>query len=482
MVGFASKNVIESLPPIGTAFDASPAALRQLSENARSDAALHKRISEATTPEPLRPAFNRALVDAWSMTSLKVHTGRPDVWPWLRGWVDEVPQTTIVWRTHLPLRGGGMVAPGNTDIEDFFEAAPLHESEKLETENYRVASWLQQRASRLLTFKRRAEGAEVYEMSLKSGTIAVLALSSSGECVGRYTLVELAQERRGRDRDAFHDALVGKVLVVDARVAGLNDGLLDAECDDPIETADDTEDWSRQAQFRVRHITSPPQQQDDEWRFEDTFDLSRSDEGLPVEQLIVEHFRDTAQKEDARSVSRPQALSTHQEWARSEMVRIASSLGLSGVEAHALTVAAALHDEGKKAPRWQRAFRAERSGLAGPLAKTRGPINQVILGGYRHESGSLHHVEENAEFLALPDDWRELVLHLIAAHHGQARPVIETQGCDDGPPSLLEARARDVALRFGRLQKRWGPWGLAWWEALLRAADQQASRRLEDQG
>jgi CRISPR-associated endonuclease/helicase Cas3 len=54
--------------------------------------------------------------------------------------------------------------------------------------------------------------------------------------------------------------------------------------------------------------------------------------------------------------------------------------------------------------------------------------------------------------------------------------VIETSGCKDAPPSALEERARDVALRFARLQKRWGPWGLAWWEALLRAADQQASR------
>ena len=32
------------------------------------------------------------------------------------------------------------------------------------------------------------------------------------------------------------------------------------------------------------------------------------------------------------------------------------------------------------------------------------------------------------------------------------------------------------AMRFARLQKRWGPWVLAWWEALLRAADAQASR------
>jgi CRISPR-associated endonuclease/helicase Cas3 len=51
-----------------------------------------------------------------------------------------------------------------------------------------------------------------------------------------------------------------------------------------------------------------------------------------------------------------------------------------------------------------------------------------------------------------------------------------TTGCEDAPPSTLEGRGRDVALRFARLQKRWGPWGLAWWESLLRAADQQASR------
>jgi CRISPR-associated endonuclease/helicase Cas3 len=116
------------------------------------------------------------------------------------------------------------------------------------------------------------------------------------------------------------------------------------------------------------------------------------------------------------------------------------------------------------------------AGVYKVFAKTRGPINQAILDGYRHEFGSLPYLEKNAQFEALPEDWRDLVLHLVAAHHGQARPVIRTRGCEDAPPSALEERARDVALRFARLQKRWGPWGLAWWEALLRAADQQASR------
>jgi CRISPR-associated endonuclease/helicase Cas3 len=85
-------------------------------------------------------------------------------------------------------------------------------------------------------------------------------------------------------------------------------------------------------------------------------------------------------------------------------------------------------------------------------------------------------VEKNERWLALPDDQRELALHLIAAHHGFARAVIGMSGVEDAPPSALEDRGREIALRFARLQECWGPWGLAWWESLLRAADQQASR------
>ena len=108
-------------------------------------------------------------------------------------------------------------------------------------------------------------------------------------------------------------------------------------------------------------------------------------------------------------------------------------------------------------------------------------MNTKLLDGYRHEFGSLPYAEEDAGFRALPNHIQELALHLVAAHHGWARPVISISGCDV-PPSVSEKRARDIALRFAQLQKRWGPWGLAWWEALLRAADQQASRENDERG
>ena len=145
-----------------------------------------------------------------------------------------------------------------------------------------------------------------------------------------------------------------------------------------------------------------------------------------------------------------------------------------------MSIAARLHDEGKRGRNWKRAFHVEhyakKLGIPGqPLAKTP-RFNWALLDGYRHEFGSLPYAKDDPEVKSLPEELQDLALHLIAAHHGHARPLIATRGCDDAPPSVLEERAREVALRYARLQQRWGPWGLAWWEALLRAADAQASR------
>jgi CRISPR-associated endonuclease/helicase Cas3 len=215
------------------------------------------------------------------------------------------------------------------------------------------------------------------------------------------------------------------------------------------------------------------------WRERFRFASAVTEEGELTRCLIVQKWRYDAATEEDRSAANPQLLDEHQSWAEECARRLGKALGLDEALVAVLALAARLHDEGKNQTRWQRAFHAPKGGV---YAKTEGPIDYRLLDGYRHELGSLLRVESDERLRKLSDDHRDLVLHLIAAHHGFARPVIGTSGCDDAPPSLLEDKAAEIALRFARLQDRWGPWGLAWWEALLRAADQQASRDNERNG
>ena len=480
------KAPFDHLPKHGDEIDVSPGALRDLKLRAGTDPLLRQILDAATTPEPLYPALTRPLVDAWAMTSLDEHTGRPEVQPWLRGWMeDDPPQTTVVWRKYLPVREQGGEAT-RKDIEDFFEAAPPHLSEKLETETWRVVEWLMARA-----------GAVSKDGQLSTNTIVALALAPDGSLHKIYTFADLVESQTDKKRkDSLRDELPGLAVVVDARLSGLKDGLLDRKADNSAASAADSENgWfdpstgTPLAPFRVRRVIVGEKDErsstEDEatWRPVYAFDAERDAEANPIVQFLVEKWRGADSNEDGRSVSaRAQNLAEHQEWAADQAKRIVETLCLPEDIAQAIVLAARLHDEGKKAARWQNAFHTPTNDR--PYAKTgsKRPPDFDILGGYRHEFGSLLRAEKNNALGALPDDLKDLVLHLIAAHHGRARPVIETEGCDDGPPSLLQARARDVALRFARLQKRFGPWGLAWLEALVRAADQRASRALENEG
>jgi CRISPR-associated endonuclease/helicase Cas3 len=106
------------------------------------------------------------------------------------------------------------------------------------------------------------------------------------------------------------------------------------------------------------------------------------------------------------------------------------------------------------------------------------------LSGYRHEFGSLLDVRADAAFGRLPEEARELTLHLIAAHHGRARPHFPAEEAFD--PERADGVSREAAAevprRFARLQRRYGRWGLAYLESLVRAADILASRGLPADG
>jgi CRISPR-associated endonuclease/helicase Cas3 len=382
---------------------------------------------------------------------------------------NDAPQPTVTWRKYLPVRVQGKEAT-KKDIEEFFDVAPSHLSEKLEVETWRVFDWLGTRATALVTRDKKC-----------ADSVVAFALDSDGRLRKSLQATELVpddnKESEKKRKEVLGRVLAGATLIVDWRLGGLSgDGLLDAGADpDGLRTADDGEDWPVDVGFRLFAAAGDKSLVKNR-RVTFSFAIRQSSEGEDIESLMIE----TAKTENSRAASsHPQLLEEHQSWAEVRARKIATALGLTGNQAEVVAIAARLHDEGKKASRWQRAFNAKSDAI---YAKTKGPLVLARLGGYRHEFGSLPYAEKDVRLQELPTDLRDLVLHLIAAHHGRARPVIGTEGWEDASPSVLETRARDVALRFARLQKQWGPWGLAWWEALLRAADQQASRDNDNRG
>ena len=474
-------------------YDASPVALVDLKSNAPDI------VDAAATPAPLHPELTRPLLDAWSMTSLKRHEGRPEIAPWLRGWEqDEEPQTAVVWRRHLPhVQHRTEITTPPAMVAEFFRTAPIHATERLEAGSGRVFEWL---LKRIVHVGKRDQD---HDLAVKGEEIVVVLIDRAGDHIASSTMRELQRlaasaksmskdEQRQRDRrkKAWRDRhLPGATLIVDARIGGVHEGMLKEKAETAAATADADESWrslpdpSAESSrpligFRVEEVTGSKDEEGltlpdnlDDWRHVRTFETRFDAGGTARRGLAVFKWHNDVTDESSRSiVSAPQSLPGHVRQVVEQVSELTRRLGLPDDEAEAFTIAARLHDDGKAAERWQNAMNAPRDDR--PYAKTRGGGNWRLLEGYRHEFGSLL----RAERANLPGDARALILHLIATHHGNARPLVSSSGCDDGPPSLLESRAGDAALRFARLQKRYGPWGLAWREAILRAADQSASR------
>lgn len=477
--------------------NASLEALLKLKARGQNEPALALVLTQATSEAPLHPPLSRAMVDALSMTSLDEHSARPqNIEPWLRGWQDNPqPQTTVLWRKFLPLPA---VQPTELSPEDtavFFKKARPHLAEKLELEVPEVVDWLFKRAK-----QKNILAAFVAAGSTEPATSAAadpmllhqpvcLILSPVMELRMTITLHELLHQSKSflkSFKNRLKQELVRSYLIVDQRFGGLSTaGILDAKAHHlpPVIDAAEDKDASDHASaaadfpervFRIREVSHLGEQQDPQWHESYQFELEKNSEGEALRWLIIEKSGTAGMTEDDRAMAdRPQELAEHQAWTMAKAQAIAQTLNLPPAYVRLLTIAARLHDEGKRHPLWQDTFHAPQDGRV--YAKTAGPVHPTRLDGYRHEFGSLSYVTTDDEFTRLEVAHQDLVLHLVAAHHGQARPVISVRN-GLAPPSMLATAKLDVARRFAVLQHQWGPWGLAWWESLLRAADQQASR------
>ncbi|HEX2100417.1 MAG TPA: type I-U CRISPR-associated helicase/endonuclease Cas3, partial [Candidatus Synoicihabitans sp.] len=436
---------------------ASPHALRELDPAAR--------LAAFSPPPDLRPATD-ILFDAWSLTTIReTLPGRPPVAPYLHGeprdW--EPPETYVAWREEVSVIG--------EELRPFYEPVDLLADFPLKPHEL-----LRDRSSRVR--ERLALLAEQPDKSLlpvwlvrEDGTVEVRRLTDFAE-----------KESVSLLEDA--------TLLLPPSAGGLSPvGLLDGKTSPPegdsLDVADrwtDTDKnplrarvWSAEPEIPETHAHFRMVRVIDTWRHQD--EPEPQDEAAATRRywLWLEAPR-SAGVEGTRQPGPSVTLDDHTRDVAAHARAIVQKLAVPERLAHCIALAAEFHDLGKKRRAWQRGI-----GNLVPdrwLAKAGRELRpREISEPYRHEFGSLRDAASRSEFAKLSDDERDLVLHLIAAHHGRGRPHFPADEIFDpeSDPAAALALSTDVPRRFARLQRRYGRWGLAYLESLLRAADYAAS-------
>jgi CRISPR-associated endonuclease/helicase Cas3 len=423
--------------------DGSPDALGKLDATARQDAF-------APTPT-LLPATD-ILFDAWAHTTITDKLpGRPPVEPYLHGlptsW--QPPETHVAWRTEVEKLN---VKPW-TEWEqkefakfatDLLDEYPLKPHELLKDNSRRVYDRLKK---------------------LAAPPDTPVWLQSDDGAVRPSTLGDVIEG------DA--DDLNYLTVILPPSAGGLNSqGMLDEKWTD--RATDVADDWfldkekTKRGQVRV-------------WTDDEQFDAKTDGmhSVLRIEFALPEDDEDAEGKvwlwfvkanEGDKSAKLPVLWKVHVKDVVDRTKEIVANLPLDEKLKEAIITAAEYHDHGKR----RKLFQTVLGNAAYPkvvLAKS-GKKGGRVKETYRHEFGSLLDADK-----ALTGEHCDLILHLIAAHHGRARPHFPPDEAFDPerPHADAEQLATKVPQRFARLQLKYGRWGLAYLESLLRAADWAAS-------
>ncbi|MCB9758384.1 MAG: type I-U CRISPR-associated helicase/endonuclease Cas3 [Alphaproteobacteria bacterium] len=480
----------------------------------------------ARTSPRLLPAYVRLLSQT---RPAPVHD--PEVALWLHGPQEHAPDVQIIWRadvTEQALRSGGSEAL--QDLLGRLTACPPSPLEALSVSAAAAWAWLCGRPGPQLS---DVEGQRFEAIRGQQRRPALLWRGEDSSVLTRYPPP-------------------GATLIVPATYGGLEAGTWAPDATAPVPDLGDRAQWARWGQPVLRlHLDvlvnqvdpalllsmptpgawiDPDDDPDEEiaawlerlrralspgwllnlvmalgggWQRVSHTDGAKERSYTLVGQHAGRAGRFTSEDDSSVHTGQEVSLAQHSGDVRAQVQDFARHLGLPAQDAEDLALAAWLHDLGKADPRFQRLLAGGSAVAAAlkpaPLAKsaTR-PGDQAarrrawqqsgLPRGFRHELVS-HALIADSPLLDAAHD-RELVLHLVASHHGHCRPLAPPVPDPEAPPvavshdgAMLRAAGdhglarvdSGLAERFERLNQRYGPWGLAWREAILRLADHRAS-------
>ena len=471
---------------------------------------------DAFAPRPNAPLLLRTYIEAWVQTNPEPVV-QPSVEWFLHG-IEEArePDIALVWRWD--------------DSEETLRLVPPRPAEFLHVPIGAARAWL---ATRTET--------EVADVDIPAQSRVDIPSDSENQ---RYTT--WAGTGDGTQSVLLEDITPGTVMVVHPELGGIHGGSWDPSSTTAVEDLGDAAQLphGKKATLRIdtrtlpntSNLPSPSDEADTDYSRTERIEqwsreaghlppwarefLSHTDGQFDIQTvhadsdetpyyILTERAVDPGSFDGSdRSASLTGAgitLRDHLEGVGDRAADLARRLRLTTDMEQDLRLAGRLHDLGKVDRRFQK-------GLVGgdevdlamledkPLAKSLpGRARRWFYPeGMRHEVASVSMAMSNPAVLQQAHD-RDLVLHLIATHHGYSRPlppiIKDPKPCTlrfdhDGHPmestsDLVESSiALDMTERFWRLIERYGYYGLAWLETILRLADhrQSAEERIRVEG
>ncbi|VTR93599.1 crispr-associated helicase cas3 : CRISPR-associated helicase Cas3 OS=Geobacter sulfurreducens (strain ATCC 51573 / DSM 12127 / PCA) GN=cas3-1 PE=4 SV=1: ResIII: Helicase_C [Gemmata massiliana] len=477
---------------------------------------LRMNLTEAEKNEAFAPAVpcletTEFLLDTWALTTITDDLpGRPPVAPWLHGVEPpDQPTTAFAWRTEVESLALPVGTPSETveerekEIVAYLEEYPLLVHEQLAEKTARLVSV--PNTDTVETGRRQ----QLKEFAKRGTEHSAWLIDANGR-VDLTTIGKLAES-------SFTE-LMGRTVVLPPSAGGLSAaGMLDGREANEAGREYDVADWvpngGTQTRYREFQFTNEDgiliprpvigERLDSNNRegrqYCEVADIVTVEnaEGDVTGRFVAFVATDALSGERSRSQqsSLKQFLDDHLTQAEHYATVLAERVLPAGPEQVAVKLAAKWHDLGKNRRVWQRGIGNPPPPPIGdwrPLAKSGSRGRIFGLNDYRHEFGSLLDVRDLDEFKQCPEEVRELVLHLIAAHHGRARPHFPVDLKRDPPCNEAfdpeprgrdeQAMAREIPQRFAKLQRKYGRWGLAHLESLVRAADILASQRPREGG